>query len=206
MTASYNVERDHVAFESINKRPLVTTIDNDYDIRYSGYLTRYAFQKYKKQSIKSHEVQFTNISEEAAECIQYNTHIDVTFLNCSCRFYKTMNLPCSHIIALRLNKEKPVFDPELCGFRWTKENAKFISEYDYAVPNCSSSQLQIIQATNQNQPTRKMTPNDKFRAAEKETKKICEIYAEKSQDEYDLLMKCLKVFRTCVENNQIPGK
>lgn len=205
LTTSYNIQRDHVAAENIMRKPLTTAVNTEYDDKYDEYLTQYAFMKYKKESAGSIRAQFSRLSDVEAECTQHNTQIIVTFDRCSCPFFTTTHLPCRHIIALLSIKEQPVFNPNLCANRWKREIAQYVSEFDYSVSNFTTSQLQVIQAANRQRP-RSMTANEKFRLSEKETKKICEIFAEKNQQEFNELLQSLKQYRTCVESNQTPSK
>lgn len=206
LTTSYNVERDHVAADNVMRKPLDLETSTEYDKKYAEHLTTYAYKKYIKQSMKSPEIRFTQIREADAECFENNLRIEVHSKKCSCSFFKTMYLPCAHIIALLALREEPILDPELCANRWKRAIAQYINEYDYIVSNDipTASQLEMVTAAG-SQPRRNMTANDKFRAAERETKKICEIYAEKSQEEFNVWMKKLKEFRVCVEIDQIPG-
>lgn len=196
---SYNVERDHIAADSILRKSLATSHDTRYDKQYAILLTQYAYNKYKPQSMKANRIQFSKICELTAECLENNKVIEITDEQCSCAFFNTMKLPCSHVIAFLLFHGESPFKPTLCANRWKRENADFASQFEYPI---ESSQVQIVRTTTQ-QSARRMNPNEKFRAAEKETKKICEILAEKSQIEFDQWMEKLKKFRISVEKNDL---
>lgn len=200
--ASYNIERDHAAAVGIMKSILATSIDTEYDTKYSKILTQYAYHKYKKQSIKSERVEFTRIDELEAECMENNVRITVSDDTCSCAFFNTMKLPCAHIIAFLVHHKEEAFKPTLCAERWKKDKSIFSKEFNYAAVPSSSQQM--IPCTNRPQRSRNMTANEKFRCAEKVTKKICEIMSEKSQEDFNRLMVHLKQFQTSLENNQFP--
>lgn len=200
--ASYNIERDHAAAVGIMKSILATSIDTEYDTKYSKILTQFAYQKYKKQSIKAERVEFARIAELEAECMEHNVRIAVSDDSCSCDFFNTMKLPCAHVIAFLVHHKEEPFKPTLCADRWKREKALFSKEFNYATVPSSSQQM--VQCTNQPQRSRRMTPNEKFRCAEKVTKKICEIMAEKSQEDFNRLMIHLKQFRSSVEKNEFP--
>lgn len=175
LMSSYNVERDHVAADNFLRRPLATIRDTDYDKQYALFLTYYAYSKYKSQSNRSDEIEFIRISEIDAQCIENNMIIDVTERNCSCRFFQTMHLPCAHIIKFLVSNGEDVFNETLCAYRWKKETAQFASEFEYVNPAVpSQSQLELVQVPTPPQPRRNLTPNEKFRSAEKMTKKNCE--------------------------------
>lgn len=184
--ASFNIERDRAAADTILRKSLTTMVNTAYDTKYSKLLTRYAFNKYKLQSMKASRIQFTRISEMEAECVENNETVTVNDCGCTCVFFRTMKLPCAHfVLFLSMHNEDP-FRPHVCADRWKRENAEF------AANNRS-----------QRQRRRDMTSNEKFRAAEQVTKKICEIMAEKSQAEFDQWMQKMKFIRECVENNDL---
>lgn len=201
--ASYNLERDHVAADAILRRSLLTANDTEYDVKYSKYLTKYAFDKYKLQSMRSRNVQFENISEIDAECIEHNVLIKVDEYKCSCTFFSTMKLPCAHLIAFLTECEcgADPFKETLCADRWKKANAQFVSEFVYSAP--STSQPTLI--SSQGVRRRNMQPNEKFRLAQAETNKICEILSEKRQTDYDSWLLKVKEFRGLVENDIVPN-
>lgn len=95
--ASYNIERDHKAADSILRKSLVTDLDKLHDKQYSKFLTKYAYDKYRLQSMKSSQIQFNRINEREAESVENNVNILTTDANCECVFFKTMKLPCAHI-------------------------------------------------------------------------------------------------------------
>lgn len=206
--ASYNTERDHVAADSVLRKPLTIQTQTADDKSYANYLTSFAYKNYAEESVKSVDVVFNQLTDITGGCLQRNIQIDTSFRDCTCRFYKTMNLPCRHIIALLRVKGQPLFNPELCADRWTRQKAQFISELEYAAPSSipTASQLQIVQSLNTAPRTRRLTPNEKFRAAEMETKKFCELLAERPQHEFNALVQSLKKFRECVEIGKTPGK
>ena len=44
--------------------------------------------------------------------------------NCDCSFHKSMLLPCGHIFAVMNHIGKPLFGPDVCSRRWSKEHFK----------------------------------------------------------------------------------
>lgn len=147
--------------------------------------------------MRSANVQFENISEIDAECIEHNVVIQVDDSSCTCAFYNTMKLPCTHIIAFLKQCGEDPFKPTLCANRWKKEN--FVSRTQFV------STFQSALITTQSTRRRNMQPNEKFRAAQIETNKICEILAEKGQNEYDQWLLKLQELREYVESDIIPN-
>lgn len=201
LIASFNIERDYVAAESILRKPLAVVNDTEFDKKYSKILTSYAYDKYKLQSMKFGQIKFTRIRELEAECIENDVTITVTDDKCECTFFRTMKLPCAHLIAFFMHHDECPFKPFLCADRWKRSNVPFSGEFAYSAKNSHH----IVSVPSETQGRRNKTPNEKFHYAEVETKKICEILAEKSQVDYDRWLLILKEFRVFVENNQLPN-
>lgn len=207
LLSSFNTERDHIAALNVMRHPLITN-NTVYDEQNAKYLTQYAFSKYKEQSNKSGDIEFSRITEVDADCFERNVRITVTHQNCSCTFFSSMQLPCAHIIAfLLLNRENEVFNPDLCSDRWKRATAQYMCEFNYVMPDVpTSSQLELVSVSSQNQQPRRLNEAQKYKAAEKETKQICNLLSEKTQPTFERLMKSLTEFRKCIELNITPGK
>lgn len=199
--AAFNIERDHKAAESILRKSLATQGNTDYDGKYAKLLTTHAFDKYKLQSMKSTQVQFTRMGLLDADCVQDGVEITVSDEECTCKFFRTMNLPCAHIIAFIKHYNESPYKPSLCSQHWLRERAQFMSEFAYSVSKPTKADV-VTEDTQKRK--RNLTPNEKFNKAAFETKKICEILAEKSQKEFDEWLETLKIFRNSVEKNQRP--
>lgn len=199
--AAFNIERDHKAAESILRKSLCNTINTDYDSKYAKLLTKFAFDKYKQQSMKSNEVQFTRVGLINADCVEDG--VDITFSDeeCTCKFFRTMNLPCAHIIAFLKYFEESPYKPSLCSQHWLRERAQFMSEFAFSTSK--PSKADVVTGDSEKRK-RNLTPNEKFNKAAIETKKICEVLAEKPQKEFDEWLETLKIFRSSVEKNQRP--
>ena len=48
--------------------------------------------------------------------------VHVTETSCDCGAYQSMGLPCSHILAMRRNKDIPLYCPSIVSERWTKSH------------------------------------------------------------------------------------
>lgn len=201
--ASFNIERDYIAADSILRKNLVNRDAQTYDEKYAKLLTRYAYEKYLNESEKAHEIEFTKIIEVEAECVQNGVIQTVTDENCSCPFFRTMSLPCAHIIAFLNYHKEDAFKPSICANRWKRSQTELLSSFAYLTGNPSKVDLIEIQ-TNENGRRRKLTPNEKFNKAELEAKRICQIISEKSEEQYDEWLQKLKDFRSCAETNKLP--
>lgn len=162
---------------SVMRQPLARNY-TAYDEKYAKYLTKYAFGKYKEQSNKSGDIEFVRITDIDAHCFERNVRVSVTPNN------------CTYIIAfLVLSPENEVFKPILCNDRWKGETAQYMSEFDYVTPDVpTSSQLEVVTVASQNPQPRRLNGAQKYKAAEKETKIICDILSEKNQG---ILKDCL---------------
>lgn len=153
--------------------------------------------------MRAPRIQFENVSDVEGACVDHGVMEVVDQNGCTCAFFKTMMLPCAHIIAFLIFNEEDPFKPTLCAERWTRQHAQFMSGSAYKVP--SASQFKFIQTPNAPRRRRHMESNEMFREAETETKKICEVLAEKTQAEYDEWLLQLKQFRKRLEDNDMPN-
>jgi len=95
-------ERDHKAIKSIHK---IQVISNDIlpIKKYSDHLTQYSFSHVEKEYLAS--LKMNNNSLE---------NIGVTITLCDCKFFRSMKLPCRHIIKKRQLNNLDIFDQQLC--------------------------------------------------------------------------------------------
>jgi len=99
------LERDKNAVKLVQKQPIQMPQIPELQ-KYYTLLTPYAFSFLKKQfeyEDKSNTLQITN---------EYT---------CNCIFYNSMKLPCRHILKIRNLSLTPLFDPDLCDKRWTRD-------------------------------------------------------------------------------------
>jgi len=101
-------ERDHKAINVIHKIPIIP-----YNVlpikKYSDFLTQYAFNHVEKEYMASLIIDDISLD-----------NVDVTIIKCDCKFFRSMTLPCRHIIKIRQLKNLEIFDEALCLPRWTK--------------------------------------------------------------------------------------
>lgn len=97
-------ERDINTMQIIQKCPTAKFNDTN-TYQYYKLLTPYAFNYLKKHLFS------TNV----------NIPDDTTIQFCNCGFFKSMRLPCKHIITKRRQTNNPIFDETLCDRRWTRK-------------------------------------------------------------------------------------
>lgn len=205
-TSAFNIERDHQAADDILRRPLSSIPEKYAGKLYSLLLTSYAYEKYCTQVNKCENLQFTDISERDAECLENGCTITTTEKSCNCQFFKSMDIICAHMLAFLMHHNKPVFQPSLCNKRWLIDNNKFIGEYDYEAIDGRLGQVHVIQSSNQIVQRRRLTPAQKYKKAAKEMKQICELLSEKSHNRFAKFMQQLTAFRKMIEDNVVPSK
>ena len=118
-------ERDHKASLTVQKVPVTFhSISDSSSIEYMTYLTPYAYKFIAKQMSLFPKVSLTEIGSDdfnvttSAGCLQVNG------TSCQCVDWKSMHLPCRHILAARACLGLPLFDEELCDKRWSMEYYK----------------------------------------------------------------------------------
>ena len=122
--ASLTIQKVPVTFHSIS---------DSSSIEYMTYLTPYAYKFIAKQMSLFPKVSLTEIGSDDfnettnAGCLQVNG------TSCQCVDWKSMHLPCCHILVARACLGLPLFDEELCDKRWSMEYYK--SSQRVFVPN-----------------------------------------------------------------------
>ena len=141
-------ERDHRTVDIAQKKPLSQFPGNSIEGQYQSVLTPYA-------------------AKFVVRC---------TVDDCSCRFFKSMSLPCRHVMQLRqaVGLGMSVFCPDLCADRWKKDfninshqvmNSQLASNATYSVHTLSATS-RVIGST------------DKYRKAQSISNELCEVISE----------------------------
>ena len=122
-------ERDHKASLIVHKVPVIfhTTSDPAFT-EYVKYLTPYAYKFVAKQMELKGKVKLPEM-EASISCQDFNLNtseglIKVTPSTCQCGCWKSMRLPCRHILAIRTSLDMDLFDKTLCDPRWSSEYYK----------------------------------------------------------------------------------
>lgn len=105
--ASIRIEHDIHAAEILNRQRVNTEFES-HDKRYYSLLTEYAFDLYYEESTKQRDIQFTEIDDRIGLIVSNQCQgMLVTANTCNCSFFKSMHLPCRHILAFRrLNEQR----------------------------------------------------------------------------------------------------
>lgn len=114
-------ERDHKAALVAQKVPVVFHNTDDATLlSYMHHLTPYAYQFVAKQMELTDKVKLTQDGDDEVYCAASSEgHIEVSASNCECTSWKSMKLPCRHILAVRLRVGKELFEEALCDPRWS---------------------------------------------------------------------------------------
>ncbi|XP_022165268.1 protein FAR1-RELATED SEQUENCE 5-like [Myzus persicae] len=173
-------ERDHKAIKSIHKIPVISN-----DIlpikKYSDLLTQYSFSHVEKEYLAS--LKMNNNSLE---------NIGVTITLCDCKFFRSMKLPCRHIIKKRQLNNLDIFDQQLCLPRWTK---------NYLLQNQNAFQPQINSPDSGQDSIsyitfkKKQSPKsafEKYKEASNFTTKLCQLASEVGHSIYNNRIEVLK--------------
>ena len=113
-------ERDYKASTAVQKVPVAfhSTTDKA-SLSYMQYLTPYAYNFVAKQMSLKDKIRFT---VEGPRLYHHSTaegKIEVTTVSCQCMSWKSMRLPCRHILAARVNAKMDMFSESLCDKRWS---------------------------------------------------------------------------------------
>lgn len=167
--SSLRIEKDIRATESLHKKPINQANWSEHDGEYASLLTSYAFKKYFHETIDHENVAFVDIDNRMAVCGAIASQRILTReINCDCEFFRTMGLPCRHIIAFRAHNGLDPFDESICLDRWRKEKMSAIGKLEYVLDDQPNVEVVEIPSTQPqtNKRTRK-THNQKYRETKK---------------------------------------
>lgn len=106
--------------------------ENSPEYKYSCISTKYAFNEIKIELSQYLNIEITTDIEnkDIIETISDGQSIHFSKNSCSCRFFKSMGLPCRHIFYFKNFLKEDLFDELLVNYRWKKSYAKemFISD------------------------------------------------------------------------------
>lgn len=150
-------ERDYRKITNAEKNPAIIVNEQPFEHDYRKLLTHFAFTHMKPQINRIDAVQFSIVEDDRAFIFMDNQiFIEVTERNCTCEFFKTMRLPCKHIMALRSHNGHNQFEPALCHPRWHKST---ISKFAVSEVNAGTIGQIIPIPIN----PRALTKNEKYR-------------------------------------------
>ena len=113
-------ERDHKA-ALVAQKVLVSyhALTDDNSLSYMKYLTPYTYQFLAKQMELKKKVKLQPQEDGIFEAMSSKGLITVTGTTCQCTFWKSMKLPCHHILMARSNLEISLYDEALCDKHWS---------------------------------------------------------------------------------------
>ena len=129
-------ERDHKAALVAQKVPVVYNSHHDTTIaNYVQHLTPYAYKFVEKQLELTSKVKLNPTSAAGVYEVESSEgKIKVSSDICECTFWKSMKLPCRHILAARESAGTDLFDETLCDRRWSscyyKEKQRIFLDQD----------------------------------------------------------------------------
>ena len=120
---SLRTERDHRALTIFQKVPVTPFRVDSPEHQYMQLLTPYALSYVIKQLQLLTKVQVAEESENSDEC-EYDISTSESVLHtsangCTCAFWKSMQLPCRHLFAVRSKLNLELCSSALCSERWT---------------------------------------------------------------------------------------
>lgn len=158
-------------------------------IQYNEFLTPYIFKKVAYEYERINKVTLTVRDEESAT-MRYGDFQEVIIEseNCSCSFFKTMQLPCRHIFKFREEKGLDLFVPDVCALRWSK---RYYFENHPALNTTEPLASRPISIAKTKVPE-EIT---KYKSAAKVTKEINSLMSTLSTGQYTHFMDKLAGFR-----------
>ncbi|KAG8171930.1 hypothetical protein JTE90_004910 [Oedothorax gibbosus] len=120
---SMRSERDHEASKSILKVSTSVFPPDSAENLYQNLLLPYPFSQLLKQLDKSRNPKVTHENDLGNFSYSYlEKEYALSPVSCQCLWFKSMRMPCQHILSVRRKLGIEVFDPELCDQRWIRSN------------------------------------------------------------------------------------
>lgn len=139
-------ERDHIAGLTIQKVPVLFHSTKDPAcISYMKYLTPYAYKFVAKQIELKAKVKLPDCDvDEQINITTSEGSVSVTSSTCQCIAWKSMRLPCRHILATRESLGMDLFDQSLCDRRWSADYYKSKQRIFLTEEECSPSDVSVV--------------------------------------------------------------
>lgn len=140
-------ERDHITLLSLVRKTIIP--ENSPLKSYAEIVTPYAFKHIEQQSSVTYNLdKFSAIEGDDLKYLISSSEGELTLSEsyCQCRFWKSMNLPCRHILSLRKKLGLDLFAPCLVAERWTKtySHQVYSSKSTPPHPNSDSSTIEVF--------------------------------------------------------------
>lgn len=156
---SMNTEKQVKALNYMQKQQTRQQNENDDEFRYRSLLTKFAFKFVYKQMNEMVNYEFTNVDNNSAHSVG-TVYVFTEMNSCNCLSYKTMRLPCKHILKFRSLKGMNLYVRELCHKRWHRTTIANVLQRTAAIHSSQTQQPQ--QSQEAEQPQREMTRTDKL--------------------------------------------
>ena len=190
---SLRTERDHRALTIFHKVPVTPFAKGTPESKYMELLTPYALNYVIKQLQLISKVR---LSANEEEC-EYDIHTSEGILHvlshsCECGFWKAMQLPCRHILAVRSDLKLDLYSPDLCAMRWTLNyyhtNHRILTtnHYDYGDNSFNVSEMTSCR------PSPILSQQEKYRKAFRVAQKLASLVSEAPMREFDQKLETLK--------------
>ena len=138
-------ERDHITLLSLVMKSIIP--ENSPLKSYAEFVTPYAFKHIEQQSsVKYNPDSFSVIEDDDSKFSLSSSEGELTLSETyyQCRFRKSMNLPCRHILSLRKKLGLDLFTPCLVAERWTKTYLQHVYSLKCTPPDSDSSTFQVF--------------------------------------------------------------
>lgn len=187
---SLNVERDYRTITSLQRKPISAANESAMEFQYRSVLTSFAYTSFLTEMENYDKiVDVGEMNGRLALRSRANSRkvFSANEKTCDCRFFKSMTLPCRHIIYfLRKNGMDP-FAANLCHNRWLKKNlpADLVGDIQIAARSPVLSQM------------------EKYRKVHEVTEKIAEMVSEKSSALFTTFLIALKQCEEAIANDNV---
>ena len=204
---SLALERDHRAAMVFKKCPVNLHPDKSCLFKYQELLTPYSFSFLVKQFELCSKVKITESVRVDKNSYTATIHVkERSFLTsdcqCSCGFYKAMELPCRHIFALRKYANLDPFEAELCATRWTRDYYR--NSHRIFSTNASVSMNLSVSTMDKLPALKVLSQNEKYRKIFVLAQKLANVASHISTREFSYAVQCLeKVLKAWEQGQQV---
>ena len=187
LIASQRIKR---RFKHISSKVPIQQSISDAETEYFSFVTPYAFKHVRQQPKKSEDVHITNENTVMTP----TGPIEVSSDSCECGTFRSMCLPCSHLLAVLKRKGVSQFCSSSVLPRWKKSyNKPAQSEFSDGIPQCIRT------------PTRKkkvLTQTEKYRKAPMLLQSIASKLSQCGMEVIERKLSLLEEAKNYIELNQ----
>ncbi|KFM70085.1 hypothetical protein X975_26886, partial [Stegodyphus mimosarum] len=177
----------------MEKVPVKTDNLDGVEIEINKNLTQFAAGHVCTEYEQSRKVTFSNVENNVYILRKRTAIIIATENSCSCGFFSSMGLPCRYIMAVRREKNLPIYLSSLARLRWTR--SYYLSSHSVFKNMEPQGGLRII-------PKQK-TESDKYSETSKVTRNINLIMSTLPNDKYQYYLGKLKHFENLLTTDKL---